>query len=203
MPLHDWARVDACIFHSFHNGWIVHLKESLNSGLLPKEYYAISETDSSRQRTLTIRHVTGHRIVALLEIVSPANKDRRQHVDDFVAKVTSALEQGVHVTVADLFAPGSQDPTGMNGAIWQALDESGEPFAVPAKSPLALAAYVADNPVEIYLRYTTIGRPLPNVPLFLTPDHYVDLPLERTYETAFRGMPEVWRTLLESPSTKR
>src|SRR5437763_968320 len=37
---------------------------------------SVSAAARSRQRTLTIRHVSGHRIVALVEIVSPANKDR-------------------------------------------------------------------------------------------------------------------------------
>src|SRR5581483_11046142 len=35
----------------------------------------------SRRRTLAVRHVSGHRLVALLEIVSPANKDRASHVE--------------------------------------------------------------------------------------------------------------------------
>jgi hypothetical protein len=159
----------------------------------------VSAAARSRRRTLAIRHVTGHRIVALLEIVSPANKDRQQHVDDFVAKVTAALDRGIHVTVADLFAPSERDPTGMNGAIWQALDDSGEPFELPSPTALTLAAYDADNPVDIYLRYPAIGQPLPNMPLFLTPDYYVQLPLETTYQAAFAGMPEVWRSVLEAP----
>ena len=44
--------------------------------------------------------------MALLEIVSPANKDRARHVEDFAAKVVSALDCGVHVLVVDLFPPG-------------------------------------------------------------------------------------------------
>src|SRR3954447_19087706 len=32
------------------------------------------------RRTLTIRHTSGHRIVAIVEIVSPANKDRDSSV---------------------------------------------------------------------------------------------------------------------------
>ena len=35
MPIHDWNRVEAGIFHSFHNAWITHLGEALNGGLLP------------------------------------------------------------------------------------------------------------------------------------------------------------------------
>ena len=34
----------------------------------------------ARRRSLAIRHVSGHRLVALLEIVSPANKDRADHM---------------------------------------------------------------------------------------------------------------------------
>jgi hypothetical protein len=30
------------------------------------------------RRTLVIRHVSGHRVVALLEIVSPVNRDQRR-----------------------------------------------------------------------------------------------------------------------------
>ena len=48
----------------------------------------------TRRRTLSIRHVSGHHVVALIDIVSPANKDRPQHVQDFAAKAASALIGG-------------------------------------------------------------------------------------------------------------
>jgi hypothetical protein len=41
------------------------------------------ETYRQRRRTLAIRHVSGHRLIALLEIVSPANKDRLESVEEF------------------------------------------------------------------------------------------------------------------------
>src|SRR5262245_39789336 len=44
-----------------------------------------------RRRSIAVRHVSGHRIVALLEIVSPANKDRRRSVISFVNKAVTAL----------------------------------------------------------------------------------------------------------------
>jgi hypothetical protein len=65
-----------------------------------------------RRRTLAIRHVSGHRLVAFLEVVSPANKDRARHVEDFAAKAVDALDLGVHVLVVDLFPPGPHDPYG-------------------------------------------------------------------------------------------
>jgi hypothetical protein len=43
MPVHDWTRVMAGTFHAFHNAWITHLQEALNSGGLPEGYYALGE----------------------------------------------------------------------------------------------------------------------------------------------------------------
>ncbi len=43
MPIHDWTRVDAGIFHDFHHAWIEEIKRVLNSGLLPGDYYALAE----------------------------------------------------------------------------------------------------------------------------------------------------------------
>ncbi len=43
MPIHDWTRVDAGIFHAFHHSWIEEISRSLNRGLLPTEYYALAE----------------------------------------------------------------------------------------------------------------------------------------------------------------
>lgn len=128
MPVHDWTRVSPDIFHAFHTAWITHLSETMNGGLLPSSCYALPELDSpsSRQRTLTIRQVTGHRVIALLEIVSPANKDRARHVEDFVTKMVGALAVGVHLLVIDLFRAGLHDPQGIHGGIFQQLDEDAE-----------------------------------------------------------------------------
>jgi hypothetical protein len=43
MPIHDWTRVDAGIFHDFHHGWIEEIKRALNRGILPDDYYALAE----------------------------------------------------------------------------------------------------------------------------------------------------------------
>jgi hypothetical protein len=40
MPIHDWTRVEAGIFHDFHGLWIQVIKLALNDGLLPPDYYA-------------------------------------------------------------------------------------------------------------------------------------------------------------------
>ena len=43
MPIHDWTRVDAGLFHDFHQSWSVTLRNALNSGGLPPEYFALIE----------------------------------------------------------------------------------------------------------------------------------------------------------------
>jgi hypothetical protein len=43
MPVHDWTRVDAGLFHHFHQGWTVALSNALNAGVLPAEYFALVE----------------------------------------------------------------------------------------------------------------------------------------------------------------
>jgi hypothetical protein len=43
MPVHDWTRVDAGLFHSFHQRWIGALCDVLNAGGLPPDYFALAE----------------------------------------------------------------------------------------------------------------------------------------------------------------
>lgn len=41
MPVHDWTRVDAGLFHDFHQGWTIALRNTLNAGVLPSDYFAL------------------------------------------------------------------------------------------------------------------------------------------------------------------
>ncbi|MFO0893188.1 MAG: DUF4058 family protein [Isosphaeraceae bacterium] len=43
MPIHDWTRVDAGLFHAFHQSWIISLSNALNAGGLPPDYFALPE----------------------------------------------------------------------------------------------------------------------------------------------------------------
>jgi hypothetical protein len=38
---------------------------------------------------------------------------------------------------------------------------------------------------------------LAEMPLFLRPDRYVNVPLESTYQASYRSMPAFWRDVLE------
>jgi hypothetical protein len=43
MPIHDWTRVRANLFHDFHQRWMVALSNGLNAGRLPPGYFAMVE----------------------------------------------------------------------------------------------------------------------------------------------------------------
>ena len=47
MPMHDWTRVEAGIYHDFHHEWISEIKRALNRGLLPEDYYALAEQQAA------------------------------------------------------------------------------------------------------------------------------------------------------------
>ena len=146
------------------------------------------------RRHVVVRHATGDRPVALLEIVSPGNKDRRASVDQFVAKATVALGEGLHLQVIDLFPPGPADPAGLHAAIWADL---GGRFDPPAGRPLTLAAYAAGDPVNCYVEPSAVRMTLTDLPLFLTPVRYVNVPLEATYMAAYAGVPDRWKAVIE------
>src|SRR5262249_24069207 len=134
MPIHDWTRVDAGIFHDFHHTWIAEIKRALNAGVLPPDYYALAEqvagglgpdvltlegpsngvagpavgrggiavaetppqvwfhtrteieVYAAKANAIAIRHTSDHRVVAMVEIVSPGNKNSKHGLRAFVAK---------------------------------------------------------------------------------------------------------------------
>lgn len=46
MPIHDWTKVRAGVFHDFHQEWTICIKRTLNGGILPPGYYAMVEQAS-------------------------------------------------------------------------------------------------------------------------------------------------------------
>jgi hypothetical protein len=164
----------------------------------PKVDSRLTATSSpkGKRRTIAIRHVSHHRVVALVEIVSPANKDRKAHVAAFVNKMVAALQLGIHVLLIDLFPPGKHDPGGMHGAVWDRFEPDTE-NASPEGQPFALASYTGGKPAKGYVSFVALGDELPAVPLFLTPERFVSLELEPTYAEAYAGMPEFWRNVIE------
>ncbi len=150
-----------------------------------------------KRRTVVIRHRSNHRIVALVEILSPGNKASRHAFRSFLEKAVSALAQGIHLLLIDLHPPGPRDPHGLHAALWEQL--TGDPPAPLPDKPLTLAAYVGDPVATAYVEPVMVGDPLLDMPLFLDPELYINLPLERTYCAAYEGVPRFYRAILEAP----
>ncbi|MFO0925705.1 MAG: DUF4058 family protein [Gemmataceae bacterium] len=241
MPIHDWTRVDAGIFHDFHGAWITEMRTAFNKGLLPPGYYALGEQvmgsagpdvltlqrprhgspppeptggvalavsppkvdlrarmvrkpSRRKAKRIVIRHVSDHRLIAVIEIVSPGNKNNRRGMADLLRKVRGLLEVGIHLLLIDLFPPSSRDPHGLPDLICKQVGN--EPLPLPADRPLSVAAYTAGLAPEAFVQPLAVGELLPDMPLFLTPDVYVPVPLEATYEEAWDGVPDYWRDVI-------
>ncbi len=143
---------------------------------------------------VTIRHPDGD-VVAIVEIVSPGNKDSRHAIRAFTRKAIEFLHAGVHLLIVDLFPPGRRDPQGMHKAIWDRVHD--EPFTLPPDKPLTLASYTSGSKMVAYVEPVAVGDPLPDMPVFLTADRYVPCPLDATYQTAWEQFPAPLRGPLE------
>lgn len=151
-----------------------------------------------KPRRLTIRHASNDRVIAILEIVSPSNKSRTKDARQFVDKILSAVESGIHATVIDPFPATTTVPHGFHDMIWKKL--GGRPYKLPAEPPLQFASYEAVQPPKCYVELLSSGDPIPSMPLFLQPNRYVSLPLEQTYGTAWEFTPKIDKVALTSPS---
>jgi hypothetical protein len=252
MPIHDWTKVDAGIFHAFHLHWIASIDGALNAGLLPPDYYSLPEqvlglgnpdvlalqltipnapskpnangtsthstssgiavaalppktrfTDRTddiyvarKARSVVIRHVSGHKIVALIEIISPSNKSSKSEIESLVRKSVEFLRNGIHLIILDLIPPGPRDPQGIHPLIWSEFKSID--FRLPPDKPLTFAAYAAGAIKQTFVETVSVGEALPEMPLFLTPEIYVPLPLEATYSAAWAKVPRPWREVLET-----
>jgi Protein of unknown function (DUF4058) len=245
MPIHDWTRVDAGIFHHFHVEWISDLARSLNRGALPPDFYALAEQIAgglgpdvltlqrqgnvepgvdipvggvalattppraqfrlraepdyyaAKARTIVIRHVTRHQVIAMVEVVSPGNKNSRHQLRAFIEKAEYVLRAGIHLVIVDLFPPGPRDPQGIHKLIWDEFIDN--EFALPAHRPLTLVSYIGGPVPEAFVEPTAVGASIAEMPLFLAPETYIPLPLEATYNSAFEGVPAFLRDLLAAP----
>jgi hypothetical protein len=153
-----------------------------------KQWYA------GKKKAVTVRHISEHRVVAVLEILSPGNKSSRGALNDLIHKARELLAVGIHLALVDLFPPTPRDPQGIHPLVW-GEDEDGI-FRFDPVQPLTCASYVGGAGAEAFVEPVAVGGVLPTLPLFLTEAEYVPVPLEATYEAAFAAVPEFWREAL-------
>lgn len=147
-----------------------------------------------RTKRVAVRHVSGDRVVALIAIVSPGNKSSRGAIQTFIGKLVSFIDDGVHLMALDLFPPGKRDPQGIHPLIWSGFRKNA--FTLPRDRLLTLASYSAGPVPEAFVEPVGVGDRLPDMPLFLTPDEYVNVPLEATYRSAWDEVPQQWRDVI-------
>ncbi len=149
---------------------------------------------AAKAKAVVIRHVSRHQVVAMVEILSPGNKNNQNGLNAFVRKAQEALAAGIHLLLVDLFPPSPHDPLGVHGAVWG--EDCGEDYALTADKPLTCVAYVGGLGGEAFIEPVAVGDVLPEMPLFLTAEVYVSAPLEATYQSAWGAMPAFWREFL-------
>lgn len=149
---------------------------------------------AKRADRVVIRH--GRRkVVAIIDVVSPGNKDSRNSIRAFVEKAADILSQGVSLLVVDLFPPTSRDPHGIHQAIWAELGD--EPFEEVPGKPLVAASFLGGDLPEAYAEPLAVGDPLPSLPIFLSLDRYVPAPLEETYQRAWNVFPGFLKEIMD------
>lgn len=164
----------------------------------PPKARIITRSDAAgyarKANRITIRHPDG-RVVAVIEIVSPGNKDSRHAILAFGQKAFEFLQAGINLLIVDLFPPTPRDPEGIHKVIWDFWCE--EPFTLPPDKPLTMASYAVGAEVVAYIEPVAVGDPLPEMPIFLSSQRYVPCPLEETYQTAWEQFPAPLKGPLE------
>jgi hypothetical protein len=126
----------------------------------------------------------GRTLVATIEIVSPANKDRPEHRNAFVGKCAALLQKGVAVSIVDLVTVRHFN---LYADVLAFLGHTDPTLSDPP--PLIYATSCRwfqkeKTMLKAWSHTLTVGQPLPTLPLWLNADLVFPLDLEQSYEQA-------------------
>ncbi len=126
----------------------------------------------------------GPTLVAVIELISPGNKDREAHRRAFATKCSSYLQQGIGLMIIDIV---TSRQANLHNALVHLLDV-GEQFLLPSE-PLYATVYRPvrrEDSAEIDVWPVTlcVGRQLPVLPMPLDQAIFVPLDLAATYSEA-------------------
>jgi hypothetical protein len=144
---------------------------------LPQDQYEVRVYDTE----------AGHRLVAAVEIVSPANKDRPERRRAFVAKCAALLQEQVSVTIVDLVTTRRFN---LYSDLLELIGQT-DPSLSPEPPPLYAVACRGTKQDRAWLLETwfhplVVGQPLPTLPLWLADNLALPLELEASYEETCR-----------------
>lgn len=151
---------------------------TVEADLSEQDEYEVRIYDTERGRTL----------VAAIEIVSPSNKDRPAARARLVGKCAALLQQGVCVSLVDLVTVLSAN---LYAELLASVGGSDRPTG-PDPSPLYAVTLRGRKPprrrhlLDTWFYPMAVGEPLPTLPIWLSPDLRVQLPLEPSYQETCR-----------------
>jgi hypothetical protein len=126
----------------------------------------------------------GRRLVAAIEIVSPANKDRPEHRNAFVGKCAALLQKGIAVSIIDLVTVRHFN---LYADVLAFLGHNDPTLSDPPPHIYATSCRFVKKDktmLEAWSHILTVGQPLPTLPLWLSAQLLVPLDLEQSYEQA-------------------
>jgi hypothetical protein len=126
----------------------------------------------------------GRLLVAAIEIVSPANKDRPEHRNAFIGKCAALLQKGVAVSIVDLVTVRHFN---LYADVLGFLGHNDPTLAVPPPHIYAASCRFVTKKktmLEAWSHILTVGQPLPTLPLWLSAELVIPLDLEQSYEQA-------------------
>jgi hypothetical protein len=135
---------------------------------------------------IQVRNETeGLRLVAAIELVSPANKDRPASCEAFAIKCAAYLQADVSLVVVDVVTERQES---LHAELLRLLRLDNEPAAVVPAALYAVAYRAAGTGprqrLELWPEALALGAPLPLLPLWIAPDLAVPLDLEASYTMA-------------------
>jgi hypothetical protein len=129
----------------------------------------------------------GRQLVAAVEIVSPANKDRPQNRRAFVTKCAALLQQGVCVSLLDVVTTRHFNLYCDLLALLDRMDPAFGADPPPIYAVTCQCREMARTPkLAIWAYPLAVGEQIPNLPIWLSDDLNVSLELEASYEETCR-----------------
>jgi hypothetical protein len=201
MPLRDHFHPSLTNRRSWdwlHGGWPMTIASRLNRDL-PERYVAgpqvhlgsieidVAAYDADAYEVCIYDNQDNQRLVAAIELVSPANKDRPEHRGDFIAKCATMLRSHVCVTIVDVVTTRSAN---LYGELMALLGQA-DPTLTDGLLYAASCRWIkTDNArlLETWAHRLALGNPLPTLPLWLADELAVPLELEVSYEETCRSL---------------
>jgi hypothetical protein len=131
----------------------------------------------------------GRRLVAAVELVSPANKDRPESRNVFAGKCAALLQKGVAVSIVDLVTVRQFN---LYAELLALIGHADPTLGVPPPPVYAASCRWArvgkKTMLEAWSHRLAVGQPLPTLPLWLSAERVVPLNLEVSYEQTCRDL---------------